>query len=299
MSANSRVMLMGSCFTDNIGEKMQEAGMSVLVNPAGAMYNPSSISALLRASMSMEMPAEAIFKYEGRTRSWLLPTRYSDTDATEATICFANTLRVINEGVMESDVLIFTFGTALVYEHTTSDISQYEGIVGNCHKVAAREFCPRRLSVNEIVADWSALVREIRDFRISNGVTKKFDLIFTVSPIRHFKDGAHENTLSKSTLHLVIDELLSRWRKESHRAECDENISGCVEISAVYFPAYELVIDDLRDYRFYAEDMLHPSPVAVDYIWEHFKSAYFTEKDCMTLAQRAREERKKHHRPLL
>lgn len=288
LSADSRILLMGACFTDNIGTKLLECGMPATVNPAGVQYNPASIAAVLRAAMRGIVPEDSIFEHEGRTRSWLFPTRYSATDPADARRLFAATVAEAGRALMEADTLIVTFGTAWIYEHLPSALSPYSAIVGNCHKVSAAEFARRRLSVAEIAADWGALLEEIRGSRAAK---EPLQVIFTVSPIRHFKDGAHQNTLSKATLHLAINEIMC-----SLETIC---VGDCPCAVADYFPAWELLMDDLRDYRFYADDMLHPSAVAVDYIWQHFCQTYFAPAALSTLTARSRSLRATRHRPLL
>lgn len=281
LDAGQGVLLLGSCFTDNIGERLSRGGVAACVNPGGVQYNPVSIAMLLRASMRGALPPHGIFTHEGRTRCWLLPTRFSSADNSLASGLFADALATLREALLTVPALIVTFGTAWVYEHRPTATSPYCGVVGNCHKVCAAEFSRRRLGMEEIVADWESLVDEMRRFRAAHGVSDPLRLIFTVSPIRHFKDGAHENTLSKGTLHLAVASLV-------------ENVAD-----SDYFPAYELLCDDLRDYRFYAEDMVHPSSVAVDYIWEHFQAVYYTDADRMLMCARARALRAAGHRPLL
>jgi len=160
-----------------------------------------------------------------------------------------------------ADLLIITFGTAFVYR-----LQSTGEIVSNCHKLPAKLFTYRRLTIEEIVKEWNDLIARLQT------LNSKLRILFTVSPIRHWKDGANGNQLSKSILLLAVEELL---RDHSH---------------CFYFPAYELVLDDLRDYRFYAEDMLHPSSQAIDYVWEKFSEAWF---DCETL-EKAREFEKQN-----
>lgn len=276
MNTQSRVLLAGSCFSDNIGARLAESGMTTRVNPAGALYNPASIAAVLRAAMADELPDDTIFDYDGRTRCWLFPTKYSDTNPETACSLFRDTLSRVREALLQADIMIFTFGTAWVYRHIPSDISSCDGIVSNCHKVPARHFRRFRLSVSDIATDWTALLAEIRQLR-----GRDMQVIFTVSPIRHFKDGAYENTLSKATLQLAVSEII--------------NSSTLTD----YFPAYELMMDDLRDYRFYADDMLHPSDVGIDYIWQHFQATYFSHSDRQALAAAARQFKRTQHRNLL
>ena len=156
------------------------------------------------------------------------------------------------------NVLLITFGTAWVYRRRGE-----EAVVSNCHKVPEKEFDRSRLSVEAIVERWTPLLARLK------ALNPKMQVLFTVSPIRHWKDGAHENQLSKSTLLLAIDRLVE--------------LCG-----ALYFPAYELMMDELRDYRFYASDMLHPSEVAVDYIWERFADCCFDKTTREAMAKPAK-----------
>jgi hypothetical protein len=145
--------------------------------------------------------------------------------------------------LQDASTIIVTFGTAWVYE--------YQGqVVANCHKLPAKEFVRRRLTVEEIVSQWQSIIERMPNKH----------WIFTVSPIRHVKDGLHENQLSKAILLQAIDELLSRFSSSIY----------CLD----YFPSYEIVMDELRDYRFYERDMLHPNPIAIDIIWDRFLETY-------------------------
>ena len=291
MRVGEGVVLMGSCFTDEIGGRLAEHGVPVHVNPCGVQYNPASIATLLRSAVSGkggmsfgvgERPTDEVelpmFEYEGRERCWWMPAKVENPG-----MALCN----LREWLREARTLIVTFGTASIYEHIASDTSGYEGIVGNCHKVPGREFRRRRLSVQEIVGEWRPLLLSLRAFN------PDLRVIFTVSPIRHFKDGAHENTLSKATLHLAIASLTEN---PAERRGCTDSAT---EEFTDYFPAWELLQDDLRDYRFYAADMLHPSPVAADYIWEKFMAAYFAPGELPLLQAAARQSRTAAHRPLL
>ncbi|MBD5230878.1 MAG: GSCFA domain-containing protein [Bacteroidales bacterium] len=265
------LLLIGSCFTDEVGERLRASGYPCSVNPCGVQYNPASIASLLRAALSGELAEELFFEHEGRWRCWLVPTRFSAPLHQEAKELCSKALGELREALQGAEALIVTLGTAWVYTHVAPG---FEGVVSNCHKVPAPRFSRSRLSVEQIAAEWRDLLRELREF---NPALK---VIFTVSPIRHFKDGARENTLSKATLALAIDSLMD-------------------EEAVDYFPAYELLMDDLRDYRFYAPDMLHPSPVAVDYIWQHFRDRYFSATLRDDLTARARTLRRAAHRPII
>lgn len=268
------LLLTGSCFTDEMGARLRACGYPSCVNPCGVQYNPASIAALLEAAMGGSWPADVFFTHDDMWRCWLLPTAFARPSEQECRRVCDAALAEMRRSLSEAEALIVTLGTAWIYEHVEKG---YRGIVGNCHKVPAREFSRRRLRSEEIIALWRPLIESLHNFNPA------LRLIFTVSPIRHFKDGAHENTLSKATLHLAVDEL----------------ISSPLPLQAEYFPAWELLMDDLRDYRFYAPDMLHPSPVAVDYIWRRFSACYFSGATRAEMSKRAAEIRRAAHRPII
>ncbi|NLZ95551.1 MAG: GSCFA domain-containing protein, partial [Bacteroidales bacterium] len=165
--------------------------------------------------------------------------------------------------------LLITFGTSYVFRWKETD-----EIVGNCHKIPANQFVRERLTVDEITLTWSKLIKRLLD---SNPNLK---ILFTVSPIRHFKDGAHNNQLSKSILHLSIDNLMHQF-----------------PASAFYFPAYEIMMDELRDYRFYTDDMLHPTQLAQNYIWKRFRETYFSKETQNIIIDWKRIHQSLSHRP--
>lgn len=281
-----KLLLLGSCFTTEIGERLQACGYPCAVNPAGVQYNPASIARLMRCALSGEIPAEYFFEFGGLRRCWLMPTAFSAPTALECRQKCLDAIGEIRLALIQAEALIVTLGSAWIYEHTATAglepmAGQFCGLVSNCHKVPAREFLRRRLSVEEIAADWLALLSELRS------LNPGLKVIFTVSPIRHFKDGAHENTLSKATLHLAVSQITEVAGKDATSRVTD------------YFPAFELLFDDLRDYRFYAGDMLHPSPEAVDYIFRHFAGYYFTADTRAQLEAQAARLRRQAHRPIL
>ena len=231
----NRVLMLGSCFADSIAEKMQQYYFQVTANPFGTLYNPLSIANAIRLH---EVPT--LVEWGGLWHSMYHHGSFSDVNREHVAKHCAESIRVLQQALTDAGVVIITFGTAWVYEQDGT-------IVANCHKMPQDNFSRRRLSVEEIVETWQPLVEAHKD--------KHF--IFTVSPIRHIKDGLHENQLSKATLLLAVDKLNRQAGSE-------------------YFPSYEILLDELRDYRFYADDMLHPSPVAVQYIWERFVQTYMT-----------------------
>jgi hypothetical protein len=176
----------------------------------------------------------------------------------------------MREALQQASVVIVTFGTAWVYE--------YEGeVVANCHKLPANRFIRRRLTVNEIVDMWQPIIASMPDKH----------WIFTVSPIRHIKDGLHENQVSKAILLQAVDRLISMSLSYNLSTET---------LHCSYFPSYEIMLDELRDYRFYAEDMVHPSAVAVDYIWQRFVETYMTTDTQQEMRILHQLWRDRHHR---
>ena len=243
------LLLLGSCFAANMGARFTEAKFSCDVNPYGVLYNPLSISAALREIVFGKVYGkEDLFFFRD---CWHSPMHHGDFSSPLAD----ETLKRINgriagahEQIFRSACLLLTFGTSWVYEQKNTG-----RIVGNCHKLPEKEFTRRRLTVDEIVSDYVSLLSGL--LARNSGLK----VIFTVSPIRHVREGMHANQLSKSVLLLAVDRL---------QAAFPENV--------FYFPAYELVLDELRDYRFYGEDMLHISSLAVEYIWEKFKETWIS-----------------------
>lgn len=263
------ILMMGSCFTESIGRHLDEAKFKVSVNPFGILYNPVSISQGLNMIRGKKLLSENdLFKHNGLFHSYYHHGQFSDTDV-------GAVLDRVNEGIelaysqlLKTDILFITFGTAYVYELKESGL-----IVGNCHKLPASKFDRYRLDVNTIVDIWIKTIEQIRT------LNPRIRFIFTVSPIRHLKDGAHENQLSKSMLLLAVDEI-SRSADETY-----------------YFPSYEIVMDELRDYRFYNEDMVHPNALAVKYIWERFVNTYFSDSSKSIIAEWSKLSAAIHHRP--
>ena len=245
------IMMLGSCFADRLGSRLVDAKFRCDVNPYGTLYNPLSISRALREILAEKRySAQDLFFYNG---CWHSGMHHGDFSSPQQ----AETLRLINERISQASQylrslihLFITFGTAWVYE---------EGgrVVSNCHKRQESEFKRRCLEVGEIVDDYAEL---LSGMLVENA---DMEVTFTVSPIRHVRDGLHANQLSKSTLLLAVDELQTRL--QSKRVH--------------YFPAYEMMMDEWRDYRYYAADMVHPSPLAVDFIYELFENAFLSKEE--------------------
>ena len=236
------IVSLGSCFADEIGDRLQEADFHVEQNPFGALYNPASIAAAVRRLMEdRPIGMEDLVEHEGLWHSWHHHGSFSRSTAEETLAVCNDRLHQAHEALKEASLLMVTFGTAWVFEREG-------GIVANCHKLPPQMFVRRRMTVEEIVTLWQPLLQELAAYY------PKLNVLFTVSPIRHLADGAHGNQLSKSALLLAVNELVGN-------ARCH------------YFPSYEIVLDELRDYRFFDEKMTHPTPLAVDVVWERFQRA--------------------------
>ena len=268
LSYSEGIVLLGSCFADNIGARMSDAGFDVCVNPFGTLYNPVSVcnaaerlesGAPVTESDCVEMGAGA-----GLICSFHHHTSFARRTAAEFLEAANASLAAARESWRKAGLVILTLGTAYCFKHLESGL-----VVSNCLKRPAREFSRERLSIEEVKSLLSGLTARFPD--------KRF--ILTVSPIRHMADGAHANQLSKGILLIAADSVTDGER-------------------IVYYPAYEIVMDELRDYRFYAEDMVHPSAQAVDYLWERFCDFALPEGERQTLIDNLKACRCKQHRPL-
>ncbi|MDD4922119.1 MAG: GSCFA domain-containing protein [Bacteroidales bacterium] len=264
-----KVMILGSCFAENIGNSLKESGFRVTLNPFGVLYNPASVGmALQRLWQDQPFRKEELVEYDGFFHSFSHHSSFSGTDP-ESTLEKINTaFSLAALDLKDVSCLMITFGTSWVYSLPSTD-----QIVANCHKMPEDHFLRRRLSVNEIEYFYIELLEALFQ------ENPNLKVLFTVSPIRHTKDGFHENTLSKSTLHLAIEGLCESFEQ------------------VFYFPAYELLMDDLRDYRFYAEDMLHPSVVAQRYVWENFSDTCFSKPTKEIVRQIQQLRKAMEHRP--
>lgn len=253
------IVMLGSCFTTEVGSRLERDGFNITVNPMGALYNPATIAqAIERALAHRHFTMSDLTLYQGTWHCLDFPTRYQDEDPERLLDILNMDLDNLGERLDKAALWIITFGTARVYEFRD------KGIVGNCHKLPANMFERRLMTVDEITGLWQSYARHHR-------------IIFTVSPIRHIADSLHGNQISKSTLLLAVD-----------------NIEG-----AEYFPSYEIMIDDLRDYRFYAADMKHPSDVAVDYIYQKFADTYFSPSTLQAALVSRKASLRAAHRPIL
>ena len=258
---DDQILLMGSCFADSMCAKLHEHYFRVEGNPFGVLYNPASIAiAIEMARKSQTIEDKDLVEHGGLWHSMAHHGVFSDVDMAVVLDKCNGSIVALRQALENATVITITFGTAWVYEYAGK-------VVGNCHKIPANQFVRRRMTVEEIVATWQPLVEAMPD--------KKW--LFTVSPIRHVKDGLHENHINKGILLQAVEQLTKQ--------------TGCS-----YFPAYEIMLDELRDYRYYAEDMVHPSSMAVEYIWQRLVETYMTadtQAEMKTLHQLWRDE---HHR---
>ncbi len=262
LTHESSIILLGSCFTEHISQNLQNNKFDVLSNPFGIIFNPVSLANEIRRQIKgvWVQPAE-IFENGGLYRSFDFHGNCAHPDKEEA-------IRRMNEAIRSGKIfldkcshLIITFGTSIVYS-----LKQSGRVVANNHKMSAALFEKKQLQSKEIIADWSDLITELKI------KYPALQIIFTLSPVRHLRDGAVENALSKAVLLQSIHQLKNNFR------------------DIYYFPSYEIMMDDLRDYRFYAKDMLHPNEVAIEYIWQIFKKSCINEK-CYSLIEQLEQIR--------
>lgn len=277
---------LGSCFAENIAARMQRAKFPLVSNPFGVLYNPASIaSAIELLAAGAEFDDSGLVRDGDLWSSFRFHGSFSSADPSEALARMNGSVAAGAEALRRAEYVLITFGTAWVYELSEEFHRDFPptdaaggspfpegGVVANCHKFPSRYFHRRRMEVGEIEELYSRL--------IEGGALVGKQVVLTVSPVRHMKDGAAANGVSKATLILAASHLAARY----------DNVE--------YFPGYEIVNDELRDYRFYAADMAHPSPVAVDYIWERFSSSFFREDTLRTMASVEKIAAAAEHRPL-
>lgn len=245
---HQRSFLIGSCFSSNIASKLKDHKFPSLEYPGGILFNPISIAnSLSNCITESTVDPKFILQRDQSCFSFLHHSSVQASSQKELIELISTQNKKAKEFLKTADFLFITFGSAYYYQHLTLNAA-----IANCHKQDAKLFEKRLLSVNEIVASYQLLLKQL------NQINTALKVIFTVSPVKYLKDGLIENNLSKSTLVLAIHELMA-----SHK-------------NAYYFPAFELVNDDLRDYRFYKEDLAHPNQQAIDYVWQKFSDCYFS-----------------------
>lgn len=252
---SDKLFFMGSCFAESIGTLTQQYKFNSIINPHGILYNPASIkTALIRYTTNTQVNADELFYANDCWNSWEHHSRYSNPEKTTCINTINEHISNAHEQLKKTEWLFITFGSAFVYQ--LNNTNKY---VGNCHKVPQKEFTKTLLTINEITSEYSLLIKQL------NAINKNLKIVFTVSPVRYVRDGVIENTLSKA-----------RLIEATHAIVANHN-------NALYFPAYELMMDDLRDYRFYKTDLVHPTEQAIEYIFEKLVETTFSNESKLTL----------------
>lgn len=270
ISHQSKILSMGSCFAQTIGQKMRDHKFDCLVNPFGTIFNPHSINTLLEAALFDDHFAEDEFLE--RDGLFFHYSTHSDLVAAskeELVEKLSKQKGLTKEYLASGSHLILTLGTAWVYE-----LAESGSIVANCHKLSTQNFNKRLLSLSKLEMSLGLLFDNL------SRIYPDMKIILTVSPVRHLKDGIPENQLSKSMLRVFCDSMEKKYNSVS------------------YFPAYEIMIDELRDYRWYKSDLIHPSAEAENYIWEKWKSSYFSSETQLKVDQINKIKQELAHRPL-
>jgi hypothetical protein len=271
LSYRRNALMTGSCFTENIGNYLQNHCVPVLTNPCGILYNPASMADCLNFLVSeKQLTASDLFQANGLWNNFYFHSRFSDPVKETALTRMNNSLAQASVQLRSASHLILTFGTSWIYRDKESGI-----VAGNCHKLPANRFVRERLSVEEMAGRWTTLINQL--FVLNPNL----NIVLTVSPIRHLKDGSFENQVSKSGLFLVVDNLIS--------------VFGSGKI--LYFPSYELVMDELRDYRFYATDMVHLSETAISFIQEKFNEVFLDNESKEIILRIGKIVKALSHRP--
>lgn len=273
IASGESLFLIGSCFTENIGRKLTDSGFDTFLNPFGILYNPLSMAeAMKRCIECCEIGDEMLVQHDGLWHSWLHHGSFSNSDKQQCLEACNKKIIEANHFLDNCQLVIVTFGSAWLYEIDGGTV------VANCHKVPAYRFEKRICSVCEVVKAWQPLLEYL--------LLKGKKVIFTVSPVRHGAYGAHGNQLGKAVLLLAIEELMQSFAGKD------------VVFFLHYFPSYEILMDELRDYRFYADDMLHPSSLAEEIIWCRFQQTYMSKETIAMCDERDKQNRRAAHRVL-
>lgn len=270
IDVSDNLFFIGSCFSDNIGNILISNGFNCTINPYGATYNPLSICKVLSSiERQKNIEQHQIITSDGVFRSLMHHSFIYGNTPEELLKATEERTISAHESLKNSNYVFITLGTSWVFEYLKTG-----EVVNNCHKIPAKEFRRRPLSVDEIVHAFDTLISQ------SELLSSK-KLFFTLSPIRHLKDGLAGNFVSKATLRVAIDRLCQRF----------DNIH--------YFPAYEIMMDDLRDYRFWEKDMVHPSPVAIEYIFEIFKKSLIAPSAESFIKHHVKQQKALAHRAIV
>ncbi|MBO9586657.1 MAG: GSCFA domain-containing protein [Flavobacterium sp.] len=268
---NSKILSIGSCFAENMAEKFDYFKFQNETNPFGIIFNPVSIEKLFDRISKQELFEEKdVFFHNERWHSYEVHSDLSNSDRQELLESLNKAITETHKQIKEATHIIITFGTSWIYRNLEKD-----EIVANCHKVPQKQFSKELLSAEVIQKSIQNTIEAIQ------GLNSNINFIFTISPVRHIKDGFVENQLSKSHLFTALHSILK---------------SEIYNLQLEYFPSYEIMMDELRDYRFYAEDMLHPNQIAIDYIWKLFSESYISENSFYVMKEVNEIQKSLRHR---
>jgi len=269
LNYNQQSIFVGSCFSENIGELMKRYKFNCIINPNGILYNPYSISkAINRYIENKTLNDNDLFFSNEQWNSWEHHSCYSANDKAVCLKQINDSIQATHSYLKNTDWLFITWGSAFVYRNIET-----EKLVSNCHKVPQKRFEKQILSAQEIVSDYQLLLNKLKQ------LYPNLKIVFTVSPVRYVRDGVVENNLSKAHLISAVHKLINEFDY------------------AYYFPAYEIVIDELRDYRFYKSDLVHPSEQAVEYVFEKLKNTLLDEQAIATFEKIKEIIKAKEHLP--
>ena len=269
ISYGSRIMFLGSCFSEEIGNKLRHFLFDIDLNPFGIIYNPASVYNSLEILLEKKFFQEKdVFQ---RGQLWLSfnhHSRFSSTSRQELLVMINHRIELSHKQLLKSNFLFITLGTAWVYQ-----LKQTGKVVSNCHKLPQKIFTRRLLDIDEIVQMYAELLPRVWE------INPNLEVVFTISPVRHWKDGAIGNQQSKASLIIAVQKLVEQFDRVK------------------YFPSYEIVMDELRDYRFYADDMLHIGSGGIEYIWLRFRKTFFDQATDQALEEVNKVLKATQHRP--
>lgn len=266
---DSKLLLLGSCFSENIGEKFSYFKFQSVINPFGILFHPLAIENLITRSINQDYYSKRELYFHNE--QWFCLDAHSklNNPSSDGLLKTLNTqIDFTSDSLTNASHIIITLGTSWVYRYISTDT-----IVANCHKLPQKQFLKELLSVNQIAESLEAMISLVRE------INPSVSFLFTVSPVRHLKDGFVENTQSKSHLLAAVHQVVDQ-RKQLY-----------------YFPSYEIMMDELRDYRFYKDDMLHPSKLAIDIIWDRFKETWLTDDAKLTSQSIESIQKREAHKP--
>ena len=268
---DSRLLLLGSCFSENIGNQLAFYKFQSLQNPFGILFHPAAIEQVITNAINQKVYTKSdLFFLNERWHCFEAHSSISATSEAQILQTLNHQIKATYEQLHQASHIVITLGTAWAYRHIETD-----SLVANCHKVPQKKFQKELLSIPEIVAHLEAIISLIRS------INKNTTFVFTVSPVRHLKDGFIENQQSKSHLIAAVRQLITPRKRIQ------------------YFPSYEIMMDELRDYRFYKEDMIHPNKTAIRYIWEQFCTSWVTAEAQQTMKEVLTIQNGLQHRPFV